>query len=316
MLRLLITGAAGNLGTLLSRHLLSGPHQLSLLIHKRQIAPDIAKNSTVVIHQADLADPGSLQQVCRNIDCILHFAGVLFRPHTEKYLQVTNTLFVKNLVDAALTAKVPRFILFSFPHVMGETDPDHPAKEELNAEPAALHSRTRLEAEKYLLAVSAGGKMRAIVLRAGFIYGPEVKLVEACRKLLKWHLLAIWRKPTWVHLLSLPDFFKVVERGIENNDTAGIYNVCDDQPLQLQDLLDDLARHWGYAKPARLPEFAFRLAAILMEEFADIFDTRCPLSREVLRMGMTSSVADTTRMKKELLPQLLYPTWREGLYLL
>jgi hypothetical protein len=31
---------------------------------------------------------------------------------------------------------------------------------------------------------------------------------------------------------------------------------------------------------------------------------------------MISSVADTTRMKKELMPELLYPTWREGIKML
>jgi nucleoside-diphosphate-sugar epimerase len=316
VLRLLIAGAAGNLGTLLTRHLLKGPHELTLLIHKKQVADDIARNPKVRIHQADLGDSGSLQQVCRNIDCILHLAGVLFRPYPEKYLHVTNTLFVRNLVDVALAAKVPRFILFSFPHVMGKTDPDHRAKEELNGHPEALHSQTRLEAEKYLLHASANGKMRGIVLRAGFIYGPGVKLLEACRKLLNWHLLSIWRNPTWVHLLSLPDFLRVAELAIENEEVEGIYNVCDDEPITLQDFLDQLAKHWGYQKPARLPEVVFYLSAILIEVLTGIFHTRCPISREVLRMGMTSSVADTTRMKKELIPSLLYPTWREGLRLL
>lgn len=158
--------------------------------------------------------------------------------------------------------------------------------------------------------------MRAIVLRAGFIYGPGVKLLEACRQLLKWHLLSIWRNPTWVHLLSLPDFLKVAELAIENEEAEGIYNICDDEPITLQDLLDHLAKHWGYQKPVRLPEVVFRMSAVLIEDLAAILHTRCPISREVLRIGMTSSVADTTRMKKELIPSLFYPTWREGLRLL
>ena len=39
-------------------------------------------------------------------------------------------------------------------------------------------------------------------------------------------------------------------------------------------------------------------------------------ARDFIRIGMASSVADTSRMKRELLPRLAYPTLREGLSLL
>lgn len=47
-----------------------------------------------------------------------------------------------------------------------------------------------------------------------------------------------------------------------------------------------------------------------------VFGTASPLTRDFVRIGMASSVADTSRMKRELLPRLQYPTLKEGLYLL
>ena len=158
--------------------------------------------------------------------------------------------------------------------------------------------------------------MQPIVLRAGVIYGKEVKLIEAARWLMSKRLLAVWRNPTWVHLLALTDFLNIVEIAIEKNGLSGIYNLCDDQPLLVQDFLDRLAAHWGYSKPWHLLIFAFHAAATLCESFAALFNTSAPLTRDIVRMGMTSVVADTSRMKNELMPRLMYPTINEGLKLL
>jgi hypothetical protein len=49
---------------------------------------------------------------------------------------------------------------------------------------------------------------------------------------------------------------------------------------------------------------------------AVLFNTPAPLTRDIVRMGMTSVVADTSRMKGALLPRLKYPTLSDGLKLL
>ncbi len=54
---------------------------------------------------------------------------------------------------------------------------------------------------------------------------------------------------------------------------------------------------------------------MLCEAFATLFRTATPLTRDIVRMGMTSVVADTSRMKRELLPKLILPTFVEGLKL-
>jgi len=239
--------------------------------------------------------------------------GVLFRPRPETFLYRTNTLYVQNLVNAALTAGVRKFLLISFPHVEGETTPSVPAEGHLDVHPSSIHARTRLAAEAYLFQACKGREMKALVFRAGVIYGRGVKLTEAARNLMSKGLFAIWKKPTWIHLLALPDFVRIVEIGIEKDSLSGIYNLCDDQPIILQEFLDEIARHWGLKKPRRFPTFGFYLAAILCETLATIFRTGTPLTRDIVAMGMTSVVADTTRMKNELVSELMFPTLREGL---
>jgi len=131
-MRILITGAAGNLGTFLAQGLVSTPHQLRLLIHRREPSFAITGCPNVSVCRADLGRPETLVGVCSDIDCIVHFAGVLFAPRPERFLPKTNLGYVQNLVATALAARVRKFILVSFPHVEGETFPERPAKGRLD----------------------------------------------------------------------------------------------------------------------------------------------------------------------------------------
>ncbi|MGZ8465007.1 MAG: hypothetical protein ACXWXT_05660 [Candidatus Binatia bacterium] len=39
---------------------------------------------------------------------------------------------------------------------------------------------------------------------------------------------------------------------------------------------------------------------------------RSPLMRDMIQMGMTTVITDSSRMKREIAPALIYPTLREG----
>src|SRR5919109_2985908 len=101
-MNVLIVGASGNLGSHLTKHLLLGGHNLSLLVHRKALSLDLEKNSRVCMVRGDLDVPASLREATINIDCIIYVAGVLFRPQPERFLPRTNTVYVQNIVDAAL----------------------------------------------------------------------------------------------------------------------------------------------------------------------------------------------------------------------
>ncbi len=315
-MRVLITGGAGNLGSRLARHLLETDHHVRLLIHQTEPPSDLAASPRVTLSRGDLANPETLSGACADADCIVHLAGVLFAPMPEEFLPRTNIGFVQNLLSATKDSAVRKFILVSFPHVEGETTPEHPATDRLDSATDVIHFRTRLAAERLLLDQCKGTQIVAVILRAGIVYGRGIKLIEAARWLLRFRLLAIWQKTTWVHLIALPDFLAAVLRAIEGENARGIYNVCDDEPLTIHEFLDQLAAQFGYCKPWRLPEWVFYAAGASCETAAKLFKTTAPLTRDIVRAGMTSAVADNSRTKRELLPRLAYPTLRQGIELL
>lgn len=315
-MNILITGASGNLGSRVARHLLCSPHRLHLALHKSPLPSDLSKHERVSVRRVDLAQPDTLLQACTGIDCIVHFAGVLFAPLPGRFLPRTNVGYVRNLVEAAKRAGVRKFILASFPHVEGETTPDCPAVGRMDATSNVVHFRTRLEAERCLFEACEGSSMIPVVFRAGIVYGKGIKLVEGAHWMLRHRLMAIWNKPTWAHLIALPDFLAALQAVIESEKARGIYQVCDDAPLTLQDFLDKLADHYSCSHAWRLPEWMFHVAGISCEGAALILRTGALLNRDIVRAGMTSCVADNSRMKRELLPMLAYPTIAEGMKLL
>jgi nucleoside-diphosphate-sugar epimerase len=308
----LITGAAGNLGGMLARHLAPSGLGLRLMWHRRPLAAELLACSNVAAVQADLSDPATLGPALSGVDTVVHFAGVLFAPRPERFLPETNTRWFDHLVTAALEARVGRLILVSFPHVEGPTSQAAPATGRLDREPVSVHARTRLAEERLSFARTDGTATTPVVLRAGMVYGRGVLMIEAARWLAARRLLAVWRDPTWIQLVSTLDFLRATEAAIVGPDVGGVYHLGDDQPVTLQQFLDVACEQWGCARPWRLPLWTIMTAASLCERAALAARTRSPLTRDFIRIGRVSYWGDTRRMRQELLPTLAHPTLESG----
>ena len=142
---ILITGAAGNLGSLLARHLLPSGHELRLMYHRTPLPVDLLAASNVRAVKADLADPSTLPAAVDGAGVVVHFAGRLFAPRPETFLPETNTRWFSNLADGGDRRRMSqRIILTSFPQVEGPTSFEQPATGRLDRQPISVHARTRL----------------------------------------------------------------------------------------------------------------------------------------------------------------------------
>lgn len=310
---ILITGAAGNLGSNLARHLIPAEHDLRLMFHKRPLPADLIDAPNVTPVQADLASREMTRSAVEGADVVVHFAGVLFAPRPEKFLPETNLGWFSNLLDACLEANVSRMILISFPHVEGPTTPENPATGRLDSQPISVHAQTRLEEERLLLSKCQGTETTPVILRVGMVYGAGILMIEAARWLARRRLLAVWRKPTWIHLISTVDFLNATQAAAVKPGVRGIYHIGDDKPVTLQHFLDEACREWGYPAPRRMPVWSIYLAAGLCELTGAIARTHAPLTRDFIRIGRVSYFGDTRRAREQLVPELIYPSLDQGL---
>ena len=312
--RVLITGAAGNLGNLLAQYLKDNiAFELNLLIHKKDIAGNLKIFPNIHVFRADLADKYSLSDSLQGVDTVVHFAGVLFKANPEKFLPTTNTHYFNNLLEVAIEQKVRRIILISFPHVEGETTPQQPASGSLNKKPISMHAQTRLEEEKQLFEKCRENNIEAVSLRVGMVYGKGILMIDVAQWFARHYLLGIWKKPTFIHLISKDDFVQSVEAAIHKTDIEGVYHLGDEGIQTLQEFLDTITVYKKNPKPWRMPVWMIMTAARIFEWFSALFGTRSPLTRDFIKIGMVSYYGDTSRMRKELLPTLKYLTFKDGL---
>ena len=313
MKRVLITGAAGNLGGILAEYLSGIGLHLNLLTHKKDVKDFLKTKPEVSIFKADLSDKETLGPAIDNTDTIVHFAGILFKHNPEKFLPVTNTLYFKNLLEKAVENKVKRIILISFPHVEGETTADKPATGKLNGNPGSVHAKTRLQEEILMFDMAGKHGFEAVSLRVGMVYGRGILMIDGARWFAEHGILGIWRKPTWIHLISTQDFLEATKQAVLKDNIKGIYHLGDEGKQTLQEFFDAATKKWGFHKPVRMNIKVIFAVAWLFEMFSLLFATKSPLTRDFIRIGMVSYYGDTTRMRKELLSDLKYRTYKDGM---
>ena len=313
MKKVLITGAAGNLGGLLAEYLKDTDLQLNLLYHKKEVNPKLLKPKNISVFKADLAVKDSLTPALKDVDTIVHFAGILFKHNPEKFLPVTNTLYFRNLVEKAVENNVKRIILISFPHVEGESTPDNPATGLLNGTPDSVHAKTRLEEEKLLFDAGEKNGFEAVSLRLGMVYGRGILMIDAAHWFARHNILGIWRKPTWIHLISIHDYLETTKQAIIKDNVKGIYHVGDDGKQTLQEFLDAATEKWGCSKPVRMNVKIILFVARIFELVSLIFSTRSHLTRDFVKIGLCSYYGDTNKMRNELHNELKFKTYKEGI---
>ncbi len=266
---MLITGAAGNLGGLLATYLQNDQIiNLNLMIHNKDVISELRNNPKIRILRADLSNKETIRASLNQLDVVVHFAGILFRHNPEKFLPITNLSYFKNLLEISIEKKVKRVILISFPHVEGESFYNSPAKGVLNKSPNSIHALTRLEEEKYLFSGDFNNyTFEPVSLRLGMVYGKGILMIDAAKWLLKHRLLGVWRKLTWIHLVSKDDFLLSVRNAIMKPNIHGIYHIGDEGAQTLQEFLDTIAKYWGYKKPWRLPAHVIFFCSNLLRIF-------------------------------------------------
>lgn len=312
-LNVAITGAAGNLGSLLAPNMQLLDIKLNLLIHNKDVNLELKNKENIKIFRTDLADKETLAPALKDVDVIVHFAGVLFKANPEKFLPKTNTQFFHNLLDVAIEQKVRRIILISFPHVEGESSPNNPTRGSLEGNPISMHAKTRLEEERLLFQYGKQNAFEAVSLRVGMVYGKGILMIDAAQWFARHYMLGIWKKKTYIHLISKVDFVDATTAAIMKPNIEGIYHIGDEGVQTLQTFLDDITSYKGNMKPWRMPLWMIMTAANCFELWSTLFNTQSPLTVDFVKIGMVSYYGDTKRMRNELLPTLRYNTYKDGI---
>lgn len=113
-LRVLMTGAAGNIGRTLRAHL-KGRYALLRLT---DLAPQEPAGPGEEVQTVDIRDPAAVERSMQGIDCVIHLAGIPEEDSWEKILPA-NIEGCYNVFEAARAQGVRRVVFASSNHAVG-----------------------------------------------------------------------------------------------------------------------------------------------------------------------------------------------------
>jgi UDP-glucose 4-epimerase len=179
-MKLLITGGAGYIGSIVARQLLSNGHTVVVLDNlKHGHREAVPSGATLVV--ADLLDQEALESVVDpSVDAVLHFAALALvgesAVHPERYYR-TNIGGTLNLLEAMRAADVGRLVFSSTCAVYGQPE-SVPISEDAPTRPTNAYGRSKLATDWMIGDFCAAHGLGAVSLRYFNVAGASGDLGE------------------------------------------------------------------------------------------------------------------------------------------
>jgi uronate dehydrogenase len=195
MPRILMTGAAGGIGTSLRK--LLPPIYPDLLLSDLKPPADLASNEK--FKTADLAEIAEVEAICEGVDGILHFGGYSVEGPWDPILQ-SNIIGGYNLFEAARRKGVKRIVFASSNHAVGFYPRHHRIGTDVTTRPDSRYGVSKAFGEALAALYADKHGMKVTCIRIGN-FGD---------KPLDHRRLSIWLKPE--------DLVQLCRIGLEHPD--------------------------------------------------------------------------------------------------
>ncbi|HEY2682915.1 MAG TPA: NAD-dependent epimerase/dehydratase family protein [Steroidobacteraceae bacterium] len=239
--RTLVTGATGFVG----RALLSSARDLTWRAAVRSVPGGMEAEVACV---GDIDEKTDWNGALADVDCVVHLAAHVhvMNPSAQdaRDFERINVLGTERLARAAAKVGVKRFIYLSSIKVNGEKTEAHPFRADDPPAPKDEYGRSKLNAERLLAAIEAGGDMRVAVIRPPLVYGPSVRgnfkrLLALVNSGLPLPLGSVRNKRSLVSVWNLCDLIGCLVRRAE--PASGVFLVADDELLSTAELVRRMA---------------------------------------------------------------------------
>lgn len=174
MKRILVTGGAGYIGSVLLPKLLNKKYDVTVidsLVYGQEGIEKLIKNKLINFIHDDIRNISQLDFITKKIDCVIHLAAVVGQPLCEKIpiaAQQINEFATKKLVDICKKNNVKQFIFSSTCSNYGSTT--DLANESSLLNPLGPYSEAKVNSEKYILQ-NKTDHFHPTVLRFATAYG-------------------------------------------------------------------------------------------------------------------------------------------------
>ena len=292
-MRIVVTGAAGFIGSHLCERLVAGGHQVVGLDAFTRFYPRELKERNIAalrrapafrLVERNLLDAPGLTGVLEGADAICHLAG---RPGVRggapALFEAGNVRTTESVLQAAARAGVGRVLLASSSSVYGPAA--GPVAEDALLRPLSLYARSKRRAELAAGRLARRHGIELVTLRYFTVYGPRqrpdmafARFVSAALEGGSMPLLGDGRQLR--DFTYVGDAAEATALALELGRPAAVYNVAGGRPVALADALGMLAAALG-----RVPRLARQKA-----DAREPRDTAADLRRARVELGWVPRV--------------------------
>lgn len=177
-MKVLVTGGAGYIGSVLVRQLLDKGYKVRAFDSLKfggDALYDVMLNPNFDFMKGDVRNAAEVEKALEGIDAIAHLAAIVGDPACKKYSEEANETNWEGsvaLFEAAEKAGVKRFVFASTCSNYGKMpDPDSFVVETSQLNPVSLYAELKVKFEKYIMEQRKDSNMCSTALRFSTVYG-------------------------------------------------------------------------------------------------------------------------------------------------
>ncbi|MET0636025.1 MAG: NAD(P)-dependent oxidoreductase [Chitinophagaceae bacterium] len=302
MSKILITGGAGYIGSVLVRILLDKGYEVRVLDSLKfsgDALYDVSQHPSFEFQKGDIRIGEDVDKALKGIDGIAHLAAIVGDPACSKYSDEANEVNWDSAVllfEKAEKAGIKRFVFASTCSNYGKmADPESFVNEESELRPVSLYAELKVKFENYLLNEKKDAKICATALRFSTVYGysPRIRFDLTVNEFTR-NVVLTGEQEIWGPQFSRPychvdDLARAVVLVLESpveKVKANVFNVGDTREnYSKRMLMEEIQKQIPAAK------------AIYVEKTEDPRDYRvnCDKIRDELGFTITKRVPDGIR---------------------
>jgi nucleoside-diphosphate-sugar epimerase len=294
-MNILITGAAGGIGSTLGYHLRKNGHSLSLVDNLNN---GYEKNLVINgekfgdFYKVDIRDDLKLTNIIKSnkIDRVIHLAAISSLPDCEKNsaeCMSVNVAGTASVLESCRKANVKQCVFASTGAVYeGNTVDQAPFHEDLPISTKLWYPTSKWMAEQICQRYRSNYGMNIPVLRFFNVFGPRQDIHRPHPPLINYLVreLCAERGPIlhgdgsqsrdYVHV---DDVVQLIDLVLQSNDTNTEFNVCTGQMMSVKQILSGVQTALNIYTPAQ-----WRESNRLWDAYGDIFNGRFPLNKDII----------------------------------
>ena len=253
---ILVTGGAGYIGSVLTHKLVELGYNVRIidsLIYGKDGISDLISENSVELIEKDIRDEKILNEVVKEIDCVIHLAAIVGDPLCKKIpiaAKQINEDATKKLVIISKKHGVKRFIFASTCSNYGSSSTT--VDENSPIQPLSLYSTTKVNSENFILN-NASSSFEPCILRFATAHGlsPRMRfdllLQEFLRDAVLDKKIRIYGPNFWRPLAHVDDISNACISAIKSssdNISGEIYNVGHTKENYTKKMLADVIQEF------------------------------------------------------------------------